>query len=145
MRPKARRTNVGGFSSGSALPTEERNFPVVGVGASAGRRGSRLADRAEAEAWSVTAARPSHPRNRPMHQRRPGLARGRVQPAARPGQAFPCTPHPPSAGYAPMEARGLAQMRSCRKGRYAPPVHMVKLTETRSATRYKWVHPDEEG
>lgn len=36
-------------------------------------------------------------------------------------------------------------MRSCRKGRYAPPVHMVKLTEPRSVTRYKWVHPDEEG
>src|SRR4051794_7882810 len=34
--------------------------------------------------------------------------------------------------------------RSCRKGRYAPPVRMVKLTETREITPYKWVHPDEE-
>jgi hypothetical protein len=34
--------------------------------------------------------------------------------------------------------------RSCRKGRYAPPVHMIKLTETREITRYQWVHPDEE-
>jgi hypothetical protein len=34
--------------------------------------------------------------------------------------------------------------RSCRKGRNAPPVHMIKLTETREVTRYKWVHPDEE-
>lgn len=34
--------------------------------------------------------------------------------------------------------------RSCRKGRYAPPVHMIKLTETRSITPYKWVHPTEE-
>jgi hypothetical protein len=34
--------------------------------------------------------------------------------------------------------------RSCRKGRYAPPVHMIKLTETREITPYKWVHPDEE-
>jgi hypothetical protein len=32
--------------------------------------------------------------------------------------------------------------RSCRKARYAPPVH--KLTETREITPYKWVHPDEE-
>jgi hypothetical protein len=32
--------------------------------------------------------------------------------------------------------------RSCRKGRYAPPVHMIKLTET--LTPYLWVHPDEE-
>ncbi len=30
------------------------------------------------------------------------------------------------------------------KGRYAPPVHMIKLTETREITPYIWVHPDEE-
>jgi hypothetical protein len=34
--------------------------------------------------------------------------------------------------------------RSCKKGRYAPPVHMIKLTETREMKPYKWVHPDEE-
>jgi hypothetical protein len=34
--------------------------------------------------------------------------------------------------------------RSCRKGRHAPPVHMIKLTETREITPYKWVHPDED-
>jgi hypothetical protein len=34
--------------------------------------------------------------------------------------------------------------RSCKKGRYAPPVHMIKLTETREITPYFWVHPDEE-
>jgi hypothetical protein len=34
--------------------------------------------------------------------------------------------------------------RSCRKGRYAPPVHMIKLTERQEITPYKWVHPDEE-
>src|SRR5437762_857717 len=34
--------------------------------------------------------------------------------------------------------------RSCRKGRYAPPVHMIKLTATRQITPYKWVHPSEE-
>jgi hypothetical protein len=34
--------------------------------------------------------------------------------------------------------------RSCKKGRYAPPVHMIKLTETREITPYAWVHPDEE-
>jgi hypothetical protein len=32
--------------------------------------------------------------------------------------------------------------RSCRKGRYAPPVHMIKLTEQREISPYKWVHPD---
>ena len=34
--------------------------------------------------------------------------------------------------------------RSCRKGRTAPPVHMIKLTERQEITPYKWVHPDEE-
>jgi hypothetical protein len=36
------------------------------------------------------------------------------------------------------------QCRSCRKGRYAPPVSMVKLTEAREIAPYPWVHPDEE-
>jgi hypothetical protein len=34
--------------------------------------------------------------------------------------------------------------RSCRKGRYAPPVHMIKLTERQEITPYRWVHPSEE-
>src|SRR6201999_3480284 len=34
--------------------------------------------------------------------------------------------------------------RSCRNGRHAPPVHMVRLTEQQSVTPYKWVHPDDE-
>ena len=34
--------------------------------------------------------------------------------------------------------------RSCRKGRYAPPVHMIKLTERQEITPYRWVHPDED-
>jgi hypothetical protein len=34
--------------------------------------------------------------------------------------------------------------RSCRKGRYAPPVHMIRLTEERQTVPYVWVHPDEE-
>jgi hypothetical protein len=34
--------------------------------------------------------------------------------------------------------------RSCRKGRYAPSVHMIKLTEMQGITPYQWVHPDDE-
>jgi hypothetical protein len=34
--------------------------------------------------------------------------------------------------------------RSCRKSCHAPPVRMIKLTEQRQITPYKWVHPDEE-
>src|SRR6516164_1079024 len=34
--------------------------------------------------------------------------------------------------------------RSCGKGRYAPPVHIIRLTETQEIAPYPWVHPDEE-
>ena len=34
--------------------------------------------------------------------------------------------------------------RSCKKGRYAPPVHMIKLTEAQEITPCVWVHPDED-
>jgi hypothetical protein len=34
--------------------------------------------------------------------------------------------------------------RSCRKGRYAPPVHMIRLTETQEIVPYRRAHPDEE-
>jgi hypothetical protein len=34
--------------------------------------------------------------------------------------------------------------RSCKKGRYAPLVHMIKLTESREITPYPWVHPDDD-
>jgi hypothetical protein len=34
--------------------------------------------------------------------------------------------------------------RSCKKGRYAPPVHMIKLTEMRPTTPYRWVHLDDD-
>jgi hypothetical protein len=34
--------------------------------------------------------------------------------------------------------------RSCRTPRYSPRVHMVKLTQQREITPYKWVHPDDD-
>jgi hypothetical protein len=34
--------------------------------------------------------------------------------------------------------------RSCRKGKYALPVRMIRLTEEREITPYVWVDPDEE-
>jgi hypothetical protein len=50
-----------------------------------------------------------------------------------------------SGAYTPIwKLEAALKCRSCRKGRYAPPVHMIKLTETREITPYRWVHPDEE-
>jgi hypothetical protein len=40
--------------------------------------------------------------------------------------------------------KAVLKCRSCKKGRYAPPVHMIKLTERQEITPYKWVHSDEE-
>jgi hypothetical protein len=39
---------------------------------------------------------------------------------------------------------GVLKCRTCGTRRYEPPVHMIKLTETREITPYRWVHPDEE-
>jgi hypothetical protein len=43
-----------------------------------------------------------------------------------------------------MEARSIVEMPIVQEGRYAPPVHIIKLTEEREITPYKWVHPDED-
>jgi hypothetical protein len=52
--------------------------------------------------------------------------------------------HPASARYAIWKLEAALKCRSCRKGRYAPPVHMIKLTEQQAITPYRWVHPDGE-
>jgi hypothetical protein len=43
-----------------------------------------------------------------------------------------------------VETGSVAECRSCRKSRNAPPVHTIKLTATREIAPYQWVHPDEE-
>jgi hypothetical protein len=52
--------------------------------------------------------------------------------------------HPQTARHAALELEASLKCRSCRKDRYAPPVHMIKLTETREITPYKRVHLDED-
>jgi hypothetical protein len=44
----------------------------------------------------------------------------------------------------PVNPERPGRVRSCKQGRHAPPVHMIKLTETREITPYVWVHPDQE-
>ena len=111
-------------------------------------KASRAADRAEAEAWSV---------------RMEGYG-GPAQPSPTIGQCL-------NGGYGWLEieccrCKTRASMplnairrprdtpiwklepsfrcRSCGTRRYKPPVRMIKLTEGREVTPYKWVHPDEE-
>jgi hypothetical protein len=44
----------------------------------------------------------------------------------------------------PIRSEASLKCRSFWKGRYAPPVHMIRLTEQRQTVPYVWVHPDEE-
>ena len=44
----------------------------------------------------------------------------------------------------PLSKLEASKCRSCRKGRIAPQVHVIKLTEMREITPYKWVHPDDD-
>jgi hypothetical protein len=34
--------------------------------------------------------------------------------------------------------------RACKTPRYAPPVHMIRLTKERQIAPYAWVHPDDD-
>src|SRR6185437_14006209 len=111
-------------------------------------RAIREADRAEAEAWSI---------------RMEGYG-GPAQPSPTIGQCLSgglcwleveCNRCKTRASL-PLDAirrprdtpiwklEAALKCRSCRNGRYAPPVHMVRLTEAREITPYRWVHPDED-
>lgn len=136
MSTKSRQTIYGGAIIGADIR------------AKSAREAAREADRAEAEAWSV---------------RMEGYG-GPAQPSPTIGQCLngglvwlevECNRCKTSASLPLADIRrprdtpiwkleAALKCRSCRKGRYAPPVHMIKLTETREITPYKWVHPDEE-
>lgn len=136
MSTKSRQTIYGGAIIGADIR------------AKSAREAAREADRAEAEAWSV---------------RMEGYG-GPAQPSPTIGQCLngglvwlevECNRCKTRASLPLADIRrprdtpiwkleAALKCRSCRKGRYAPPVHMIKLTETREITPYKWVHPDEE-
>jgi hypothetical protein len=112
------------------------------------KQAAREADRAEAEAWSI---------------RMEGYG-GPAQPSPTIGQCLNgglgwlevecnrCKTRaslPLDAIRRPRETpiwnlEAALKCRACRKGRYAPPVHIIKLTGTREIMPYLWVHPDEE-
>src|SRR3954471_14785298 len=140
MSTKSRQTIYGGPIMGAKIRADgARKRAAEAV---------READRAEAEAWSI---------------RMEGYG-GPAQPSPTIGQCLngglgwlevECAPCKTRASL-PLDAirrpkdtplwklEASLRCRSCRKGRNAPPVHMIKLTEARQITPYKWVHPDEE-
>jgi hypothetical protein len=113
----------------------------------AAKKAAREADRAEAEAWSLQMEGHGGP----------------AQPSPTIGQCINggygwlhVKRHRETEASIPLDAvrrprdtpiwklEAALKCRSCRKGRYAPPVHMIKLTERQEITPYKWVHPDED-
>jgi len=140
MSTKSRQVIYGGQIIGAKIRAEDAR--------QAAQKTAREADRAEAEAWSI---------------RMEGYG-GPAQPSPTIGQCISgglcwleveCNRCKTRASL-PLDAirrprdtplwklESSLKCRSCRKGRYAPPVHMVKLTEQREITPYRWVHPDEE-
>ena len=106
------------------------------------------ADRAEAEAWSIRMegyGGPAQPSPTIAQCLNGGLAWLEVECnrcKARASLPLKTIRRPRDTPLWKLEAS--LKCRACRKGRQAPPVHMIKLTARREITPYLWVHPDEE-
>ena len=114
----------------------------------AANKALREADRAEAEAWSIRMEGYGGPA-----QPSPTLAQclnggyGWLQVKCRRCDTeasipLDCIRRPRDTPIWKLEAS--LKCRSCRKGRYAPPVHMIRLTQERQTLPYVWVHPQED-
>jgi hypothetical protein len=112
------------------------------------RKAAREADRAEALAWSIRMegyGGPAQPSPTIAQCLRGGLGWLEVECnrcKTRASLPLNAIRRPRETPIWKLEAS--LKCRSCRKGRSAPPVRMIKLTEQRGITPYKWVHPDEE-
>src|SRR5258707_14447558 len=112
------------------------------------KQAMRAADRAEAEPWSIRMegyGGPAQPSPTIAQCLNGGLSCPEVEcNRCKPRASLPLDAirRPRDTPIWKLEA--ALKCRSCRKGRYAPPVRMIKLTEARAITPYKWVHPDEE-
>jgi hypothetical protein len=139
MSTKKREVIFGGRIIGASIRAQQARERV--------KEAVREADRAEAEAWSI---------------RMEGYG-GPAQPSPTIGQCLngglgwlevECN-RCKSRASLPLDAirrprktpiwklEPSLKCRSCRRGRHAPPVHMIRLTEQREITPYVWVHPDE--
>jgi hypothetical protein len=112
------------------------------------RKAAREADRAEAEAWSIRMegyGGPAQPSPTIGQCLNGGLSWLEVECnrcKTRASLPLDAIRRPRDTPIWKLEAS--LKCRSCRKGRHAPPVRMIKLAEARSISPYKWAHPDEE-
>jgi hypothetical protein len=140
MSTKSRQTIYGGRILGAEIRAKTARDVA--------RRANREADRAEAEAWSIRMegfGGPAQPSPSIAQCLNGGLGWLEVECnrcKTRASLPLDAIRRPRTTPLWKLEAS--LKCRSCRKGRYAPPVHMIKLTERREITPYKWVHPDEE-
>ena len=140
MSTKSRQTIYGSRIRGAKIHADNARL--------AAKKAIREADRAEAEAWSVRMegfGGPAQPSPTIGQCLNGGLGWLEVECnrcKARASLPLDAIRRPRDTPVWKLEAS--LKCRSCRKGRYAPPVHMIKLTEAREITPYLWVHPDEE-
>jgi hypothetical protein len=140
MSTKSRQSIYGGRIIGARIRAERTR--------EAAKQAIREADRAEAEAWSIRMegyGGPAQPSPTIAQCLNGGLVWLEVECnrcKTRASLPLDAIRRPHNTPLWKLEAS--LKCRSCRKGRYAPPVHMIKLTETQEITPYKWVHPEEE-
>ncbi len=140
MSTKSRQTIYGSRIRGAKIHADNARL--------AAKKAIREADRAEAEAWSIRMegfGGPAQPSPTIGQCLNGGLGWLEVECnrcKARASLPLDAIRRPRDTPVWKLEAS--LKCRSCRKGRYAPPVHMIKLTEAREITPYLWVHPDEE-
>ena len=140
MSTKSRQTIYGGRILGAEMRAKAARESA--------KNANRDADRAEAEAWSIRMegfGGPAQPSPSIAQCLNGGLGWLEVECnrcKTRASLPLDAIRRPRTTPLWKLEAS--LKCRSCRKGRYAPPVHMIKLTEQREITPYKWVHPDEE-
>lgn len=108
----------------------------------------RDADRAEAEAWSIQMegyGGPAQPSPTIAQCLNGGLRWLQVKCHRCETEAsipLDCVRRPRDTPIWKLESS--LKCRSCRKGRYAPPVHLIRLTKMRQTVPYVWVHPDDD-
>src|SRR5690349_3835046 len=140
MSTKSRQTIFGGSIMGAKIRAEGARKRAA--------EAIREADRAEAEAWSVQMegyggpAQPSPTIGQCLNGGLGWLEVECKRCKTRASLPLDAIRRPWDTPIWKLEAS--LKCRSRRKGRSAPPVRMIKLTETRAITPYKWVHPDEE-
>src|ERR1700694_611886 len=140
MGTKSREVIWGGAIMGAKIRAEGAR--------EAAKKAIREADRAEAEAWSIRMegyggpAQPSPTIAQCLNGGLGWLGGECNRRKTRASLPLDAIRRPRDTPIWKLEA--ALKCRSCKKGRYAPPVHMIKQTETQEITPYHWVHPDEE-